>query len=191
MMWFPSLLIRSGGLEIGSVGLAIAFTAAPVGILSTILAGHMTEKIASNRPDRMARYLALFAVLNVPSIVLAVATSNAVWLLVGFAIHLMLHMFMSTPGYAMCFGLVSPSARGTTGALLQVLSNLVGFGLGPMVGGVLSDLLRPQFGDESLRYAMAIYGLLSLWAAYHHLRAAALLARARKGAAPMPEPAPA
>ncbi|MGD9979072.1 MAG: MFS transporter [Hyphomonadaceae bacterium] len=191
MMWFPSLLIRSGGLEIGSVGLAIAFTAAPVGIISTILAGHMTEKIATDRPERMARYMALFAVLNVPSIMLAVATSNAAWLLVGFAIHLLLHMFMSTPGYAMCLGLVAPTARGTTGALMQVLSNLIGFGLGPMVGGVLSDLLRPQFGADSLRYAMAIYGLLSLWAAYHHLRAGALLARAKKTAAPLPEAAPA
>jgi hypothetical protein len=41
-----------------------------------------------------------------------------------------------------------------------------------MVGGVLSDLLKPQFGDDSLRYALGIYVFLILWAVYHLLRAA-------------------
>ena len=33
--------------------------------------------------------------------------------------------------------------------------------------GTLSDLLRPAFGRDSLRYAMLTVSLTSLWAAYH------------------------
>ena len=39
--------------------------------------------------------------------------------------------------------------------------NLVGLGLGPLVIGILSDVLAPGMGSESLRYAMAV-GLLAV-----------------------------
>jgi hypothetical protein len=34
--------------------------------------------------------------------------------------------------------------------------NLIGLGLGPLVVGIISDLLKPSLGVESLRWAMSI-----------------------------------
>jgi hypothetical protein len=34
--------------------------------------------------------------------------------------------------------------------------NLVGLGFGPLVVGIISDLLKPTLGVESLRWAMSI-----------------------------------
>jgi MFS family permease len=76
--------------------------------------------------------------------------------------------------------------RGSTTAILQVLSNLIGFGIGPLVGGVLSDLLRPQFGDDSLRYALGIYVFLILWAVAHLLRASKIFSS--QAEAPITQP---
>jgi MFS family permease len=172
-MWLPSLLMRAGGQDIGWTGLAIAFTTAPIGILGTLLAGALTEKIGVTNPARMTRIMAFLAFLYIPAILFAV--SGGPWImLAGFCGHLFLHMFVSTPGYAMCLNIAAPHVRGTTMALLQVLSNLIGFGVGPMVGGVLSDLLKPRFGDDSLRYALGIYVFLILWGVYHLLRASKL-----------------
>jgi MFS family permease len=172
-MWLPSLLMRAGGQDIGWTGLAIAFTTAPIGIIGTLMAGALTEKIGSTNPKRMTQLMALLAFLYIPSILVAV--SGGPWImLAGFCAHLFLHMFVSTPGYAMCMNISGGHLRGTTTAILQVLSNLIGFGIGPMVGGVISDFLRPQFGDDSLRYALGIYVLLILWAVYHLLRASKL-----------------
>jgi MFS family permease len=109
-------------------------------------------------------------------------------MLAGFCAHLFFHMFVSTPGYALSMNVAAPHLRGSTTAVLQVLSNLIGFGIGPMVGGVLSDLLKPQFGDDSLRYALGIYVFLILWAVYHLLRAAKIFSS--ETTAP-PQPAPA
>ncbi|NWG52149.1 MAG: MFS transporter [Hydrogenophilaceae bacterium] len=186
-MWLPSLLMRAGGQDIGWTGLAIAFTTAPIGILGTIMAGALTERIGATSPARMSRLMALMAFLYIPAILIAV--SGGPWvMLAGFCAHLFCHMFVSTPGYAMCMNISAPHVRGSTTAILQVLSNLIGFGVGPMVGGVLSDILRPQFGDDSLRYALGIYVFLILWAVYHLLRAAAIFSR-RANAPVQPAPA--
>ena len=185
-MWLPSLLMRAGGQDIGWTGLAIAFTTAPIGILGTLLAGTLTEKIGATNPARMTRLMALLAFLYIPAILIAVA--GGPWImLAGFCAHLFFHMFVSTPGYAMSMNIAAPHLRGSTTALLQVLSNLIGFGVGPMVGGVISDLLRPQFGDDSLRYALGAYVFLILWAVAHLLRAGKLLS----GQANAPASAPA
>ncbi|MEQ1810556.1 MAG: MFS transporter [Terricaulis sp.] len=169
-IWLPSLLMRAGGQDIGWTGLAIALTTAPIGILGTLLAGAVSEKIGTTNPALMTRIMAFLAFLYVPAILIAV--SGGPWImLAGFCAHLFFHMFVSTPGYALCLNISPPSLRGSTTAILQVLSNLIGFGVGPLVGGVLSDALKPQFGDDSLRYALGIYVFLIFWAVFHLLRA--------------------
>jgi MFS family permease len=187
-MWLPSLLMRAGGQDIGWTGLAIAFTTAPVGILGTLLAGALTEKIGVANPARMTRLMALLAFLYIPAILIAV-TGGPWIMLAGFCAHLFFHMFVSTPGYAMSMNVSAPHLRGSTTAILQVLSNLIGFGIGPLVGGVLSDLLRPQFGDDSLRYALGIYVFLILWAVAHLLRASKIFSS--QAEAPITQPSPA
>ncbi len=53
----------------------------------------------------------------------------------------------------------------------MLLVNLIGMGVGPQIVGILSDMLRPALGAESLRYAMLSMSLVSLWAAYHFWQA--------------------
>ena len=47
-----------------------------------------------------------------------------------------------------------------TGALLLFGQNLIGLGLGPLFFGMLSDWLRPEFGENSVRYVL--YGAAML-----------------------------
>ena len=46
--------------------------------------------------------------------------------------------------------------RATASAILFLVINIVGLGLGPFGVGYLSDMLAPSLGVESLRYAMLI-----------------------------------
>jgi hypothetical protein len=49
---------------------------------------------------------------------------------------------------------VTPRYRATTGALLLFTLNLVGLGCGPLFVGMVSDALKPAFGNDSLRHAL-------------------------------------
>ena len=62
--------------------------------------------------------------------------------------------------------------RSVTIALIFLFANLIGLGLGPLALGVLSDLLNPAFGQESLRYALALSCSGTLWVAVHFWKTA-------------------
>jgi len=64
-------------------------------------------------------------------------------------------------------GVVDPRSRAVSVAVLMLGVSLVGFGLGPLGIGVLSDLLQPSLGNESLRWALVVSTALYAWAALH------------------------
>jgi hypothetical protein len=52
--------------------------------------------------------------------------------------------------------LVLPTQRGLTSTLILIIQTLVSFALGPLIIGVASDALAPIYGEDSLRYALAV-----------------------------------
>jgi hypothetical protein len=58
--------------------------------------------------------------------------------------------------------------RATASAILFLVINIIGLGLGPFGIGYLSDMLAPSMGVESLRYAMLILlPTVNVWSAIH------------------------
>jgi hypothetical protein len=66
------------------------------------------------------------------------------------------------PALAVSHSLVPASMRSLTSAIFFLVINLIGLGLGPLVVGLLSDVLKPSLGVESLRWAMSILLVMSL-----------------------------
>ena len=80
------------------------------------------------------------------------------------------------PVYALMQRLVPDDMRATVLAMVMLLANLIGMGIGPQVVGALSDLLRPSAGADSLRYAMLTLSFVVIWAGYHFWSAAQTVA---------------
>jgi MFS family permease len=49
--------------------------------------------------------------------------------------------------------LAPASSRSTMSALFLLINNLIGLGVGPYLFGKLSDLLKPAYGADSIKYA--------------------------------------
>jgi MFS family permease len=80
------------------------------------------------------------------------------------------------PTFAMAQGLASADMRALVSAMLLFVINLVGLGLGPLVVGVLSDVLKADFGAESVRYALLWVVLVgAAWSTLHYALAARTL----------------
>ena len=58
------------------------------------------------------------------------------------------------PGLALVQNLTPPGSRATAAAILLLMYNIVGLGLGPLFVGMVSDALRPQWGNDSLRWGL-------------------------------------
>ncbi len=58
--------------------------------------------------------------------------------------------------------------RALSSAILFLILNIIGLGLGPWSVGMLSDYLAPTLGQESLRYAMLyLLPAAMFWSACH------------------------
>jgi len=56
--------------------------------------------------------------------------------------------------------------RATAAAILIFILNIIGLTFGPLWVGVLSDLLRPSLGEDSLRWALLSTLITGLAGAY-------------------------
>ncbi|MDH3552364.1 MAG: MFS transporter, partial [Gammaproteobacteria bacterium] len=61
--------------------------------------------------------------------------------------------------------LVSLRMRAVASSLVLLIINVIGLAMGPPVTGLISDVLEPGFGDESMRYSLLIVSALLLPAA--------------------------
>ncbi|MEJ1970824.1 MAG: MFS transporter [Rhizomicrobium sp.] len=92
------------------------------------------------------------------------------------------------PSYAMVQSLVPLRMRAQAAAILLFTLNIIGFGTGPWLVGLESDLLRPMVGNDSIRWAMLSTAATWLVAAWCFWMASRNLRRelARAHAAPAP-----
>ena len=81
-------------------------------------------------------------------------------------------MFLG-PVIAIAHRLVRVRMRALTSAILFLILNLIGMGLGPQAVGILNDVLRSTYDDHSIRYSMVIVmsgkifaAALFLWAGF-------------------------
>ena len=56
--------------------------------------------------------------------------------------------------------LVSLRMRSVASALILLILNVIGLGLGPLITGTISDQLEPAYGQESMRYSLLIVSSL-------------------------------
>ncbi len=84
------------------------------------------------------------------------------------------------PSIAVAHSLVPAPMRALTSAILFFVMNLVGLGFGPLVVGLISDLLKPSLGIESFRWALSILLLVGFAAAFMFLSAAKKMAQVKR-----------
>lgn len=172
LAWHASFLVRIHGMSLTAVGLAMGLISGVAGGIAMFAGGALGDRL-QHRDRRWYLWLpAIGALVSIPFSMAAYLVSGA-----GAAIALIVaatlgnHIFGAV-GHAVAQSLVKPRMRATMSAIALFAMNIVGFGLGPQLTGVLSDVLRPTFGEHSLRYALLAVTVCMGWAAVHYFVAA-------------------
>lgn len=157
----PSFLIRNHGFSVGEVGLILAAFGGGGGLLGTFLGGFLSDRLAV-RDKRWYLWLpAIAGCLAVPLGFPYLLLDNTVVVIAClFMVSITLNTYLG-PCLAISHSLVPPAMRALTSAVLFLVLNTIGLGLGPLTVGLLSDFYAGYFGDDSLRYAMLTVGVLS------------------------------
>jgi len=169
--WLAPMMIRSYGVDLKTAGIALALGVATFGALGSFVGGVIASRVAVRNVANLPRLTALAMFLSVPVSLLGILGGSFTLTVIGFAAQHFFNAMIVSTGYALSLELTRSNMRGTTMALLQVLCNMCGYGLGPQFVGLLSDAMNPAFGVQALPYAMALLALGNLWAMVHLLRA--------------------
>jgi hypothetical protein len=159
------------------VGLVLALMTGVIGGLGTFAAGRMTDVLARRDERWRAWIVALAKGGYVPFLVLFFLIEDLTIALVLYAIPAFFGGFYLAPTFTLVQNLVDLRMRALASSIVLFILNIVGMGFGPQLVGVLSDLLAPTYGKESLRMALLVLALLNLWCAYHYYRAGKALPR--------------
>jgi MFS family permease len=165
--WYAAFMVRShlmGTVELGMwLGVIFGFS----GVAGVLLGGYMAERWFSDDERGQMRLTAVITVSLVPLLALFLLLPQKHQSLTALGLSVIVSNFFFGPAFALMQRLVVAEMRATQLAIVMLLANLIGMGVGSQVVGILSDLMKPLLGNDSLRYAMIAVSLVALWSAYH------------------------
>jgi MFS family permease len=169
--WHFTFLVRSHDLHLHEVGPMLGIGIAVIGILANVSSGALSDFLGARDERYRTWFISFGAILALGIGSWSILTGNPNAALAGVIVFAATVMFWFPTVAALTQSLVEIRMRSTIAGLLFLLSNLVGYGIGPLLIGAISDALAPTFGRESLRVAMLCVLALTGWGAVHYFLA--------------------
>ncbi len=185
----PSFLQRTHEYSQIETGFILAVVSGVSGIGGTWFGGWLADRLTNARNDVRWQLWTpgIATLLNVPVALAAYIWAEGNTLIGLLFVSLLFGVMYLGPTYATMQRLVSARERALGSAMLLLIVNLVGLGLGPYLVGKVSDFIRAQYMADGfersmalaqgLRWALAIMVCVNIWSFVHYMIAARTLVR--------------
>ena len=175
--WLPTFFFRAHDLSQSQTGMLMAGVFGILGMMGTLAAGKWFDRLSIRGFQYGMWMLALVPFVILPFFVMGLMAENLTATILWFLVPAFSGSYAMGPTFAMVQTLSPVHMRAVSSAILMLCLNLIGMGLGPLLVGVLSDILGPQHGEDALRVALAYFALVGLWGSFHFWRCGQALAR--------------
>ena len=160
--WTTTMLVRVHDFSVTRVATLVTPLEATVAACGVLATGWLTNRLG--RRDRRWRLWvpAITCFACVPGY-LAFLLGDAwqVWA-TGFAVVAFFHLSYMGPIYAAVVSIAPPAMRAVAVSILVMFTGLVGQLTGPLIVGVLNDVLHPSLGIETIRYSLLVVAASTL-----------------------------
>lgn len=153
MGFTPVYLMREFGLQTGEVGTAIGLIAGIAGSAGIFVAGSLADRLSRRDPRWLLWIPAVTTLLFLPFVLAALHAPTARLALLFMIPTYAVALAYTGPTWAALQTVAPPRMRAMAAAILLLLVNLVGMGVGPPLIGAISDLQGG--GADGLRLAIA------------------------------------
>jgi predicted MFS family arabinose efflux permease len=176
VQWLPSFYDRSYGLGIGQIGLIFGALYGAGAAIGTLGGGYLADK-GTKRDVRWGLWIGAIASLlaTLAWIAMFLVRDAMLAFVLNFAAAILSSAY-NAPTMAMVQSVAPLRVRATAASVMMLGGALIGYGAGPFLVGLLSDLLAPEHGDDSLRLALLLMSLATILPAFHLWRASITLA---------------
>lgn len=162
MAFLPSFFIRIHGLSIAHVGLIFGAGFGIANMIGSLIGGMLADRLSKHD----VRWIPRLGAMATGFIVIScwiMETTESVPVAIGFMVLWGIAFTTQIgPYYALSQSLVGTRMRGTTIGTLNTLINVIAYGLGPLLAGVLSDSYSSWAGSDALRYALMSVAAINL-----------------------------
>ena len=174
--WLPTFFERTHHMTSGEIGAKLGMAVLIGGPLGLLLGGTIADRLARRDIRWYGRVAGLGLFLGAPFTLYTFISTNADHAFLSFAVAAGLLNAPVGPLYTITQGIAPLRMRASASALLLLIVNLIGLGLGPLFVGALSDFLGPAQGENSLKIALIIVsfspfiGAVFFWLSGRHVR---------------------
>lgn len=158
-LWIVDFLVRTHELSLGQLTIPLALAVGAGGGIGTAAGGVICDKYGRKDKSVYFAFPALANSLSVPLYAFVVLSQSSVLCFIALTLVFALHASVAGPYYALVQNLSPVKMRAFAAAFFMFALSAVGFGLGPLYIGVISDLMADKFGE-----AVALQGSLLLLA---------------------------
>jgi MFS family permease len=193
-IWAPSFLLRHHGLTIRQAGAFSGLMFATAGLVGVMLGGTLADWMARRRVDGRMRLVLYGAVAAAPLTVGTLYIESFPAFAACFWANSAISSMWFSPASSTVHDVVEPRHRGIAMAVYFAFINILGFAMGPLAVGLLSDASHDLRIGMLLCPAAGILGAIILRMGARHLEGDRALALARAGevlkgsAAPLASP---
>jgi len=137
------------------------------GAIGALVAGKWFDRLSNRGFQYGMRMLAIVPFFTIPFFVMGLLADNLTTAILLFIIPGFAANYVIGPTIAMIQTLSPVHMRAVSSAIKMLCLNLIGMGLGPLLVGLLSDLLTPRYGEDALAVGLAYFTLVGLWGSLH------------------------
>jgi predicted MFS family arabinose efflux permease len=165
--WLPTFFIRTHDLSQSETGMVMAGVFGILGAIGALAVGKWFDRLSNRGFQHGMRMLAIVPFVTIPFFIMGLLADNLTTAMLLFIIPGFAANYVIGPTIAMIQTLSPVHMRAVSSAIKMLCLNLIGMGLGPLLVGLLSDLLTPHYGDDALAVGLAYFTLVGLWGSLH------------------------
>ncbi|MGU7773822.1 spinster family MFS transporter [Burkholderia sp. MR1-5-21] len=194
MQYLTSFFIRSHHMSLSQAVVYVALIGGVAGAIGTHLGGALGNRLAKHDVKAATSVVARAYLIALPLFVTGFLAPDPILATAMLMAGTAAQSTYFGPTFAVLHSTVEPRMRGTAVALVLLVANLLGYGLGPPVVGAISDRLSKFLASGSassqdicsmaawlkpacavpigggLQWSLALLALCNLWAFYHFNR---------------------
>lgn len=155
------LLMREKGMTLGEVAVWYALVVAVAMSAGIYVSGRLIDRFTTRSRAAYGFIPAISLLLAAPFFIGFVWSPHWEWALIFLTVPMFLNSFFLPATVAFVQDEVSPDKRVISGALLLLVMNFIGLGLGPTYVGMASDFFHAAYGAHSLQ--AALYALTPMY----------------------------
>ena len=161
-MWVVDFLVRTHELSLAQLTVPLALCIGVGGGLGTAAGGALCDKYGRKNKSTYFIFPAIVHIISIPIYVLAILSQSSLLCFAALFFVFVLHASVAGPYYALVQNLSPLKMRAFSAAFFMFMLSAIGFGLGPLYIGVLSDFFAAQ-SNEALGLQWALLSLTPIW----------------------------